>query len=106
MAWCNALFVHFFNTGFRRTAAISIAAFLKNVMKNKILILFVLATVAFCVLLYWLLFYVDQKGKSAWIVLLSIGLVLCSVLLIWLYCRYFSFSGNKRVEKETQVSSP
>jgi RsiW-degrading membrane proteinase PrsW (M82 family) len=96
--------VHFINTGFRRTAAISIAAFLKR-MKKSITILFVLATVAFCVLLYWLLFYADHHGKTIWIVIISAGLVVISALLVWLYNRYFSIAINKRGAKKTQVSS-
>jgi hypothetical protein len=96
--------VHFINTGFRRTAAISIAAFLKR-MKKSITILFILSTVVFCVLLYWLLFFADHHGKPIWIVCISTGLVITSAILVWLYNKYFSSTINKRAAKKTQVSS-
>ncbi len=47
------------------------------------------ATVLLALVIGIVLFYVGRRGKQLWIVVWSIGLIICSVLyLVWHFLRY------------------
>ena len=83
------------STGFRRTAAISIAALFKQNMKKGITILFILTTTIFCVLLYFFLFYSDHHAKRLLLAGISAGLVATCIIMIWLYNKYMTLTLPK-----------
>ncbi len=74
-------------------------------MKKGITILFILTTIAFCALLYFILFYADHHGKKLLIIALVIGLIVTAALLVWLYNKYITLTLHKGNSGKTQMLS-
>jgi len=75
-------------------AAISIAAIFKN-LKKSITIFFFIATVAFCILLYYFLFYTDHQANKILLAIIITGIISSGAAIVWLFNKYMKLPLQK-----------
>lgn len=64
-------------------------------MKKNVIISFITATIAFCVLLHYFLVFTDHHANKILIAAFLAGIILSCVAMAWLFNKYFKVTLHK-----------